>query len=94
MEYDFSSDDGYQYITRWHTRNPTAPLEQRDVWVIERRIKGIGYGPNNRKEVREVWVGGSEWITKDEWRKATIANQLGYATEQQKEWLKNGHRKA
>ena len=35
-----------------------------------------------------------EWITYDEWQKAATANQLGIATEQQKEWLKNGHRKA
>ena len=94
MEYNWITEDGYKYITRWHTRNPTVPLEQRDVWIIERKVKGIGAGANHRPKVEQVWVGGSKWITRDEWRAAATANQLGFATELQKEWLKNGHWKA
>ena len=94
MEYNWVADDGYEYVTRWHTRNPTAPLEQRDVWIIERKIKGIGAGPNHRQGLHQVRVGNSKWITLDEWRDAAKANQLGFATELQKEWLKNGHWKA
>ncbi len=94
MEYKWTTDDGYEYITRWHTRNPTAPLEQRDVWIIERKIKGIGAGPNHRQGLHQVRVGRNEWITYAEWRAATFANQNGFATELQKEWLKNGHWKA
>ncbi len=94
MEYKWTTDDGYEYITRWHTRNPTAPLEQRDVWIIERKIKGIGAGKNHRNGLHQVRVGRNEWITYAEWRAATFANQNGFATELQKEWLKNGHWKA
>ena len=94
IKYQWTDADGYYYKARWHTRNPTAPLEQRDVWVIERKIKGIGHGPNARKGLYQVWVGGDEWITHAEWKKAATENQLGYATEQQKRWLKYGHWKA
>ena len=94
MEYNWVGEDGYEYTTRWHTRNPTAPLEQRDVWIIERKIKGIGAGANHRRGVYQVCVGRNEWITYAEWRAATFANQNGFATELQKEWLKNGHWKA
>lgn len=94
MEYNWVADDGYEYITRWHTRNPTAPLDQRDVWIVERKIKGIGAGPNHRQGLHQVCVGNNKWITYAEWRAATFANQNGFATELQKEWLKNGHWKA
>jgi len=93
MEYKWMADDGYEYKTRWHTRNPTAPIEQRDVWVVEQEIKGIGYGPNHRQGVHQVCVGENKWIAYDEWQKAATAKQLGFATEQQKEWLDYGHRK-
>ena len=94
MQYEWTDADGYEYTTRWHTRNPTAPLEQRDVWVIEREIKGMGYGPNARPNVHQVCVGDGKWITYDEWRKAINARKGGYATKQQEEWLDYGHWKA
>lgn len=75
IEYNWITEEGYKYITRWHTRKTTAPLKQRDMWIIERKVKGIGAGANHRQSLHQVRVGASEWITIDEWRDAARANQ-------------------
>jgi len=81
----------YEYIGRWHTKTPGAPINQGDSWVIERRKPGIGYGPNARKAIREVLVGKYKWVSKAEWNNAIHARKTGTITKKQREMLDNGH---
>ncbi len=94
IKYQWTDADGYQIESRWHTRTPEAPIEQRDTWVVERVIPGIGAGPNHRPRFEQVRVGENEWIAKKEWKNAIAAGKGGYATRKQKEWLDYGHSKA
>lgn len=63
MSYEWY-DGTYKYEVRWHTRTPGAPIEQRDTWVVERVIPGIGAGSNHRPRIEQVRVGENEWIAK------------------------------
>ncbi len=93
VKYEWTSG-GYNYLSRWHTRTPGAPLEQRDSWVVERHLPGIGAGPNARPAVREVLIAEGKWISKSIWNAAIHARKNGTATQEQKELLDHGHWKA
>lgn len=89
----------YNYLSRWHTRTPNAPVEQGASWVVERSIPGIGNGPNARKAVREILVrktssGHNIWVDKTIWDAAVYARKHGTSTQKQKEMLDHGHWKA
>ncbi|MCC8014545.1 MAG: hypothetical protein LIO87_05065 [Eubacterium sp.] len=91
VKYEWTSKDGYKYLSRWHTHTPGAPNYSQNTWVVERKKPGIGYGKTPRGPVEEVMVGKNIWIKKSEWKKAIAARKSGNATKQQKEWLDNGH---
>lgn len=89
----------YKYQSRWHTRTPNAPKSQGNTWVVERRIPGIGNGPNARKANEEVLVGRTPsgkniWVDKKIWNAAIYARKNGTCTKKQKEMLDHGHWKA
>jgi hypothetical protein len=89
----------YKYSSRWHTRTPNAPKNQGDSWVVERRIPGIGNGPNARRAKTEILVGKSVsgrniWVDKRVWDAAVYARAHGTCTKKQKEMLDHGHWKA
>ena len=89
----------YKYTSRWHQRTPNAPIDQGNTWVVERKIDGIGYGPNARPRKVEILVGKNKsgkniWVDAKTWDKAIKANKKGIATDEQKEMLKNGHWKS
>lgn len=89
----------YIYLSRWHTRTPNAPKEQGNSWVVERRIPGIGNGPNARKAKVEVLIGKTPcgrniWVDKKIWDAAVYARKHGTSTKEQKEMLDHGHWKA
>lgn len=89
----------YKYLSRWHTRTPNAPEYQGDSWVVERKIPGIGSGPNARKRKTEVLVGKMPngkniWVDKKIWNEAIDARKNGTTTLKQKELLDHGHWKA
>lgn len=81
----------FSYTSHWHTRTPNAPKEQGNSWVVERRKSGVGYGKNASRKQEDVLVGKNKWISKQEWKNAIIARKNGTLTQQQKEWLDNGH---
>ncbi len=89
----------YKYQSRWHTRTPNATKNQGNTWVVERRIPGIGNGPNARKAKEEVLVGRTQsgkniWVDKKIWNAAIHARKNGTCTKEQKEMLDHGHWKA
>ena len=89
----------YKYQCRWHTRTPGAPEGQGDSWVVEKRLPGIGSGPNARPSKQYVMVdkhtnGSPKWVDKKTWNAAIRARKNGNATKKQKEMLDNGHWKA
>lgn len=89
----------YKYLSRWHTRTPNAPKNQGDTWVVERRIPGIGNGPNARPGKSEVLVGKTPsgnniWVDKKKWDAAVYARTHGTCTKKQKEMLDHGHWRA
>ena len=90
VKYTWKKGD-YSYTSRWHTRTPNAPKEQGDSWVVERKKSGVGYGKNARPKQEEVLVGKNKWISKQDWKNAIMARKKGTLTQQQKEWLDNGH---
>ena len=79
-----------RYEVRWHTKTPRSPSYEKDSWVVERHIKGKGYGKNSHIGKDEILV-GKKWISKDEWTNAIRAKNTNKATKKQKELLKNGH---
>ena len=90
VKYTWKKGD-YSYTSRWHTRTPNAPKEQGNSWVVERKKSGVGYGKNARPKQEEVLVGKNKWISKQDWKNAIMARKKGTLTQQQKEWLDNGH---
>lgn len=89
----------YRYTCRWHTRTPNAPKEQGDSWVVERKVPGIGYGPNARPSKSEVLIGKTPsgkniWVDKKKWNDAIRARKNNNCSPEQKEMLDNGHWKA
>lgn len=90
VKYTWKHGD-FTYTSRWHTKTPNAPKSQGNSWVVERRKPGIGYGKNASHKQEEVLVGKNKWISKQEWKNAIIARKNGTLTQQQKEWLDNGH---
>lgn len=89
----------YNYTSRWHEKTPNAPKDQGSTWVVERKRKGIGYGPNVRPKIVEVLVGKyangqNIWVNKKLWKEAIAARKNGTATQKQKEMLDNGHWKS
>ena len=90
VKYTWKRGD-YSYTSRWHTRTPNAPKEQGNSWVVERKKSGVGYGKNARPKQEEVLVGKNKWISKQDWKNAIMARKKGTLTQQQKEWLDNGH---
>ncbi len=94
MKYEWKADDGYDYTSRWHNHTPGAPEYVEDTWVTERRIPGIGYGKNARKEVREVLIGENKWIPWNEWQEVITARKRKTATKEQEGILDAGHWKA
>ena len=64
------------------------------IWVVERKIPGIGYGVHHREPVEEVMIGSNRWVSKKEWKRAIAARKNGIATKEQKEMLDNGYWKA
>ena len=79
---------------RVHTRNPTAPLEQRDVWVVERGVKGVGYGKNHRNGFSEVLVAPNMWVDRGIWEDALNGREYGNITKELEKILEYGHYKA
>lgn len=90
IKYEWRSGK-YNYLSRWHTRTPNAPKNQGNSWVVERRIKGVGYGKNANPGKHEVLVGKNKWVSMSEWKKAITARKQGNATKKQIEMLNNGH---
>lgn len=90
IKYTWKSGD-YYYTSRWHTQTPNAPKEQGNSWVVERKKPGVGYGKNAHPKQEEILVGENEWISKQDWNDAILARKKGTLTQQQKEWLDNGH---
>jgi len=83
---------GWQYLHTGDHRSPLqTPKEQGNSWVVERKKSGVGYGKNARPKQEEVLVGKNKWISKQEWKNAIMARKKGTLTQQQKEWLDNGH---
>ena len=70
-----------------YSRAISVPLS----WVVERKKSGVGYGKNARPKQEEVLVGKNKWISKQDWKNAIMARKKGTLTQQQKEWLDNGH---
>lgn len=93
VEYKWS-ESGYDYSARWHTRTPNSPLSQGASWVVERRIKGVGYGMNAKPSKTEFLLSNSKWISKEIWQSAIRAKKNGTLTSKQKEILNNGHHKS
>ena len=79
------------YTSRWHTRTPNAPANQGNSWVVERKIPGIGFGKGARPKKEEVLVGKDIWISKQAWKNAILARKSGKITQEQEDWLNNGH---
>ncbi len=94
MQYEWTDADGYYYKVRWHTRNPTAPLEQKDVWVVERGVKGIGYGKNQRGGFSEILVAPNLWVDRGIWEDALDGRKNKNITKELEEILEYGHYKA
>ncbi len=89
----------YNYLSRWHTRTPNAPKGQGNSWVVERKIPGIGNGPNARRAKTEILLGRTAsgrniWVDKKTWNAAIYARRKGTCTKKQKEMLDHGHWKA
>lgn len=87
-------EDGYIYESRWHTRTPNAPIEQRDSWFVNRRVKGIGSGINHRKGFTDVKIGENMWIDNDIWQDAVSSRKQKQTTQVQEDILDYGHHKA
>ena len=79
----------YSYEARWHTKTKDAPVNGQS-WVVKRERKGIGYGPNVRKNETH-FLSGSKWVSKKDWFDAIKARKSGTATKKQIEILDNGH---
>lgn len=94
IKYEWATEDGFKYTSRWHTPRPDVPIEKYDTWVVEREVPGIGYGKNARPRVREVLVGDNKWVPKTDWKAARKARGRKTLTKTQKEMLNNGHWKA
>ncbi len=94
VKYQWTSGE-YKYTARWHTRTPNAPVDQTESWVIERRVPGIGYGPNARKAKVEILVRGKDgekvWVPKKTWQRAINARRNQKSNKEQEELLNNGH---
>ena len=59
--------------------------------LLSVKKSGVGYGKNARPKQEEVLVGKNKWISKQDWKNAIMARKKGTLTQQQKEWLDNGH---
>ncbi|MBQ4353588.1 MAG: hypothetical protein IJC71_01705 [Clostridia bacterium] len=81
----------YDYTARWHTHTPGAPEYSQTTWVIERRIKGIGYGKNRLDAKNEYLIGKNKWISKQEWNAARKARGLNKETPKTRRILDSGH---
>lgn len=85
----------YNYTSRWHTKTPNAPDTQGNSWVVERKIPGIGHGPNARRAKSEILIRKDgnrlKWIPKHKWQQAIAARKNGTITKEQEEILRNGH---
>lgn len=79
----------YSYEARWHTKTKDAPVNGQS-WVVKRERKGIGYGPNARKN-ETYFLSGSKWVSKKDWFDAIKARKSGNATKKQIEILDKGH---
>ena len=79
----------YSYEARWHTKTKDAPVNGQS-WVVKRQRKGIGYGPNARKNETH-FLSGSKWVSKKDWFDAIKARKAGTATKKQIEMLDKGH---
>ena len=80
----------YEYNARWHTRTPNAPKEQENTWVIERTLKGIGFGKNKRPKQKH-YLCGKKWVSEHDWKTAIDARKKGTITKKQDKMLKAGH---
>lgn len=92
IKYEWENGE-YNYISRYHTTPPSSKkyTNEKETWVVERKIKGIGYGKNARKSKEEVYIRNLGWISKSKWKELTYKRHKGVLTEEEKEVLDNGH---
>ena len=88
VKYTWKHGD-YTYESRWHTKTKDAPVNGQS-WVVKRERKGVGYGPNARKNETH-FLSGSKWVSKKDWFDAIKARKSGTATKKQIELLDKGH---
>jgi len=81
------SDGTYKYEARWHTRTPSAPEEQGNTWVVERKLPGEGA----RQPQTEILTGENQWTPQWKWQEAILARKDGTATAEQDALLSGGH---
>lgn len=78
------SADGYKFEARWHTRTRGSPVEQGDLWVIDRTRLGTASG---QQKVQHILTGDGEWTTMSDWQATVKARQNGTATTAQQQLL-------
>ena len=85
----------YKYEVRWHSHRPTEPDYQKNSWIVQRTLPGIGFGKNARPDKKEILIqkknGKNKWIPFAEWEEAGRARYSGSITKKQQEILDDGH---
>lgn len=81
------TENGQNYEVRWHTKTPGAPEGQGNTWVVSRVTPGT---PTGQVRTEHILVGDT-WIPRYQWQDAINAHRNGIATQEQLQFLKDGH---